>query len=189
MAAATAQQRPVPPAFARASALQSRAAAPALELEPHQPLPQPFRRTPLPLYKGRGFSLDGQEPKPFPLVQAFQPRPSAPAENKESVRAENNEDAADEQQPTRQAPQQPAERIQQQQAERAQQQQAERAQQQQAERAQQQTADRIQQLQVDRIQQQQADRIQQQPEKQFSGFRAQVCVLKLANDFFSYYTL
>lgn len=139
-----AQQRPVPPAFAR-STLQSRVAAP-IELEPHQPVPQPFRHVAVPLYKGRGFSLDGQEPKPFPLVtQTFPQRPTVSTESNEFKRIDSNADAANEQQPAR--PQQVAEKILQQ-------------------------ADKVQQQQ-ERIQQQ-TERIQQQPEKQFSGFRAQV---------------
>lgn len=97
------QQRPVPPTFTRSG--QGRVFSP-LELEPHQPVPQPFRRVSLPLYRGRGFSMDGQEPKPTPLIQqTFQPKP-APIENNEFNQVgKNNEDSiADEiPQPTRQA--------------------------------------------------------------------------------------
>lgn len=151
---AVAQLRPVPPAFARSSG-QGRAAGP-LELEPHQTVPQPFRRVSLPLHRGRGFSLDGQEPKPVQAVSqpspTFQPR-QQPIENNEFIRVEENggdEDAADGPQPTRQAVLQ-----------------------------QKLTENRFQQQQTDnRFQQQQLDRAaqqQQQPEKQFgSGFRPQV---------------
>ncbi|XP_050430454.1 uncharacterized protein LOC126839281 [Adelges cooleyi] len=47
---------------------QSRILTP-LDLEPQEPLPQSFRRTALPLFRGRGFSLDGQEPKPVLVGQ------------------------------------------------------------------------------------------------------------------------
>jgi len=149
MAAATivqAQQypRPVPPAFSRSA--HGRGVVGSLELEPHQTVPQPFRRVSLPLYRGRGFSVDGQEPKPTAtsqtaLQQTFlQPRLAAPpTENDEELnRAGNGEggnDAAEVPRPTT-----------------------------------------GQQRQIDRGQQQQADRTQQQqqPGKQFAAFRPQV---------------
>lgn len=174
LAITLAQQRPVPPAFTRAT--QGRFATP-LELEPNQPVPQPFRRVSLPLYRGRGFSLDGQEPKPAPLLpqQTLQPRPTLASienNNGDSNRVGNTaQDEAAEvpPQPTRlQAPPfQLADRNQQQQ-------QAEKIQQQQQQQAD--RAERIQQQQVDRIQQQQQqiDRIQPQPEKPFPSFRPQV---------------
>ncbi|XP_025206465.1 uncharacterized protein LOC112602551 [Melanaphis sacchari] len=108
------QQRPVQPTFTR-STLQNRD-IPQLNLDPQQPMPQPFRRVSLPLYRGRGFSLDGQEPnKPVVTQQTFQPRP---VENVDGDVA--GDDAP---QPTRQAPQQQFERTQQQQVDRVQQQQ------------------------------------------------------------------
>jgi len=152
-----AQQRPIPPEFSRPT--KGRFTTP-LELEPQQAVPQPFRRVSLPLYRGRGFSLDGQEPKPVPQVlqqQTFQPKPAPIENNSEFSRVGNsNQDSTtDILQPTRlQGP--PLL------------QQAERSQQQQAERVQQQQVDRVQQ------QQQQIDRVQQQPEKQFPSFRPQV---------------
>lgn len=110
---ALAQQRPIPPSFTR-PVVHGRA---PLDLDPQQQVPQPFRRVSLPLYRGRGFSLEGQEPN-RPLVQAqqtFQPKPV------EDI----NDDAArdDAPQPTRQAPQQQFERTQQQQVDRVQHQQ------------------------------------------------------------------
>uniref|UniRef100_A0A2S2NBU9 Larval cuticle protein 16/17 n=1 Tax=Schizaphis graminum TaxID=13262 RepID=A0A2S2NBU9_SCHGA len=111
---ALAQQRPVPPAFTR-STLQSRDVA-QLNLDPQQPMPQPFRRVSLPLYRGRGFSLEGQEPnKPVVTQQTFQPRP---VENVDGDAA--GDDAP---QPTRQASQQQFEKTQQKQVDRVQQQQ------------------------------------------------------------------
>jgi hypothetical protein len=72
MVAMASAQRPVPPAFARSGAVRGTAAR--LELEPGQSVPQPFRRVSLPLYRGRGFSLqDGQEPKPVPAVTQLPP--------------------------------------------------------------------------------------------------------------------
>lgn len=109
------QQRPVPPTFTR-PAVQGRGIA-QLNLDAQQQVPQPFRRVSLPLYRGRGFSLEGQEPiKPQVAQQTFQPRPV------ENV----NVDAAavdDAPQPTRQAPQHQFERTQQQQVDRVQHQQ------------------------------------------------------------------
>ncbi|XP_001948708.1 uncharacterized protein LOC100162898 [Acyrthosiphon pisum] len=109
------QQRPVPPTFTRPS-VQGRGIA-QLNLDPQQQVPQPFRRVSLPLYRGRGFSLDGQEPnKPQVAQQTFQPRP---VENVD-VDVAAVDDAP---QPTRQAPQHQFERTQQQQVDRVQHQQ------------------------------------------------------------------
>lgn len=162
VAAAMAQQRPVPPAFTR-SGVAGRFNLP-LELEPNQQVPQPFRRVSVPLYRGRGFSLDGQEPKSelqVPQQTFLQPRPTAlPNENPEFSRVGNNnaeENAADNPQPTRQVPQ-----LQQQQHADRSQLQAERFQQQQ------------QHQQIDRIQQQQQHTDKTQHEKQFPNFRPQV---------------
>ncbi|VVC34909.1 Hypothetical protein CINCED_3A017475 [Cinara cedri] len=161
MAVALAQQRPVPPAFTRSGSAGRFNAQ--LELESNQQVPQPFRRVSVPLYRGRGFSLDGQEPKQTPQIQqqAFlQPRPTTlPNENPEFSRVGNNnaeENAADFPQPTRQAPQ-----LQQQQQVDRNQLQAERFQQQQ------------QHQQIDRIQQQQQLLDKNQHEKQFPNFRPQ----------------
>lgn len=141
------QQRPVPPAFTRPT--HGRAVIP-LDLEPNQQVPQPFRRVSLPLYRGRGFSLDGQEPKPAPagLVQqqqqlqqqqTFQPRPVENGNEFSRVGASNNDDE---------------------------------------ENAPPQLGRQTQQQQVDRVQQQQIDRVQQQqPEKPFPSFRPQVPTL------------
>lgn len=109
------QQRPVPPAFTRPS-VQGRGIA-QLNLDPQQQVPQPFRRVSLPLYRGRGFSLEGQEPnKPQVTQQTFQPRP---VENVDADATTN----VDTPQPTRQVPQHQFERTQQQQVDRVQQQQ------------------------------------------------------------------
>lgn len=109
------QQRPVPPTFTR-PAVQGRGIA-QLNLDPQQQVPQPFRRVSLPLYRGRGFSLEGQEPnKPQVTQQTFQPRP---VENVDVDAAAGN----DAPQPTRQVPQHQFERTQQQQVDRVQQQQ------------------------------------------------------------------
>jgi len=109
------QQRPVPPAFTRPT-VQGRGIA-QLNLDPQQQVPQPFRRVSLPLYRGRGFSLDGQEPnKPQMTQQTFQPRPV------ENVDMDSTVDV-DTPQPTRQIPQHQFERTPQQQVDRVQQQQ------------------------------------------------------------------
>lgn len=141
-------QRPIPPAFSRSGLHHNRGIVGSSELESHQTVPQPFRRVSLPLYRGRGFSLDGQEPKSTASPPVQQQTSSQPIENNDEFnRTGNSDDENDVPQPTRQA------LLQQKQVDRGQQQQH---------------FDRIQQ------QQQHVDSIQQQPEKQFPAFRPQV---------------
>ncbi|XP_050534753.1 uncharacterized protein LOC126901883 [Daktulosphaira vitifoliae] len=69
VASTQAQQRIETPTILRP---QSRIINP-LNLEAEDPLPQPFRRPAVPLFRGRGFSLDGQEPKFVPIDQPTHP--------------------------------------------------------------------------------------------------------------------
>lgn len=155
---AFAQQRPVPPAFARSP--QGRFSA-AVDLEPEQPVPQPFRRVSLPLYRGRGFGKTAEGP----AQQTFQPSTaSAPVESDGFVR-DGGLAVAEVQPPTRlQGPPLYLQQQQQQQAERNQMQlQAERI----SQLQQQSTVDRAEEREVASVQQQPTDRVQLQPENPF----------------------
>lgn len=150
-----AQQRPVPPQFSRSGA--GRGAAARLELEPQQTVPQPFRRVSLPLYRGRGFSLqDGQDQKSIPAITQlppFQPRPAGDNNNNNNNNELNRVGDVDDETAVDALPQTVrSSQVPQQQAERTQ-------------------------------QTQQFDRTQQQPEKQFNSFRPQVCRSGFSTDF------
>lgn len=138
-------QRPLPPAFARSGA--GRGATAQLELEPQQPVPQPFRRVSLPLYRGRGFSLqDGQEPKSIPAITQLPPFNYQVDNNNNNNNGMNRVGNGDDDTATDALPLQPVRLSQ----------------------VSHQQAERTQQI-------QQFDRIQQQPEKQYNSFRPQVC--------------
>lgn len=158
---AFAQQRSVPPAFARPS--QGRFSA-AADLEPEQPVPQPFRRVSLPLYRGRGFGKTAAE---GPAQQTFQSSTaSAPVEGNGFVR-DGGLAVTEVQPPTRlQGPPLYLQQQQQQQPERNQLQlQADRISQ--LQQQQQSAVDRAEDREVASVQQQPTDRVQLQPENPF----------------------
>lgn len=68
---------------------QSRAINP-LNLDAEDPLPQPFRRAAVPLFRGRGFSLDGQEPKFVPIDQPVGGHPTFNNDKSTSSSDENS---------------------------------------------------------------------------------------------------